>query len=109
MRGGDATIIYQLVGEPGAKPPVVGYCIYRDTLVACDNIALLDYLLRALSGERQDSLATVPAYRNIMARCAAQAGGLPPDLRWFIEPFGYAETVRTNMRTARQSGAVPIC
>jgi hypothetical protein len=75
---------------------VVGYCIYRDTLVACDNIPLLDYILRALSGERQDSLATVPAYRNIMARCAAQAGSLAPDLRWFIEPFGYAETVRAN-------------
>jgi hypothetical protein len=102
--GGDPTMVYQLVGEPGAKPPVIGYCIYRDMLVACDNIPLLDGMLRALSGERQDSLAAVPAYREIMARCAVQAGGVAPDLRWFIEPFGYAETVRatTSLRDKRR-------
>jgi hypothetical protein len=101
--GGDPTIVYQLVGEPGAKPPVVGYCVYRDMLVACDNISLLETMLQALSGERKDSLAGVAAYHEIMTKCAAQAGGLAPDLRWFIEPFGYAETVRatTSLRDRR--------
>jgi hypothetical protein len=32
-----------------------------------------------------------------MQRTGAAAGGLQPDLRWFIEPFGYAEAVRAAL------------
>ena len=48
---------------------------------------------------RRDSLANVPAYREIMNRCRASAGvgEVVPDFRWFVEPFGYAEALRTEM------------
>src|SRR5262249_40439537 len=49
-----------------------------------------------LAGARTDVLAAVPAYRAIMSKCAADAGGLAPNLRWFVEPFGYAETLRAS-------------
>ncbi len=47
-----------------------------------------------MGGSRDDTLASVPAYREIMTHCASSAGNLAPDLRWFVEPFGYAEVIR---------------
>src|SRR5690606_1703071 len=56
---------------------------------------------------RTDSLAKAPAYREIMARCCAtQDGGhMQPQMRWFLEPFGYAEVLRAATQLERRKGA----
>jgi len=90
----DQVIIFQLVGEPGRKPPLAAYILTNDLLIASDSVAVVDAMTQALAGQRTDVLATVPAYRAIMTRCEASAGSLAPNLRWFVEPFGYAETLR---------------
>jgi hypothetical protein len=90
----DQVIVFQLVGEPGRKPPLAAYILTNDLLIASDSIAVVDAITQALAGQRSDVLATLPAYRAIMSRCEASAGNLPPNLRWFVEPFGYAETLR---------------
>ncbi len=41
-----------------------------------------------------DSLAALPAFSGVMARCQAEAGELEPEVRWFVEPFGYTEAAR---------------
>jgi hypothetical protein len=92
---GDPLVVYQLPTEPGRKEaPTVAYFLQQDMLVAGDNVAVVEGILHALSEGREDSLASVKAYHEIMARCAASAGSLAPNLRWFIEPFGYAEVLR---------------
>jgi len=90
----DPVIIFQLVGEPGRKPPAAAYILTSDFLIASDSVAVIDAMTQALAGQRTDVLATVPAYRAIMTRCEAASGGLAPNFRWFVEPFGYAETLR---------------
>jgi hypothetical protein len=53
-------------------------------------------ILRATSVERKASLGTLPAFRQSMAHLDKARGesGKAPHIRWFIEPFGYAECVR---------------
>jgi hypothetical protein len=95
---GDPIIAYQLPGEPDGKaPPVAAYFLQQGMLVASDNLAVLERMLQGCTSERPDSLASVPAYHEIMQRTGAAAGGMKPDLRWFIEPFGYAETLRAAL------------
>jgi hypothetical protein len=102
---GDPLVVYQLPGEPGRKEsPTVAYFLQQNMLVAGDNVSVVEGISHALSGGRDDSLANVVAYHQIMTRCASSAAGLAPNLRWFIEPFGYAEVVRaaTPLREKRK-------
>jgi hypothetical protein len=93
----DPIIAYQLRGEPGAKAPVGAYFVQQGLLVASDNVPLIESMLAATRTERSDSLSSLKAYREVMSRTAGAAGALPPDLCWFVEPFGYAETVRAAL------------
>jgi hypothetical protein len=102
---GDPLVVYQLPAEPGRKEsPTIVYALQQNMLVAGDNVAVIEGILRAMTDGRDDSLASVRAYREIMTRCASSAAGLAPNLRWFIEPFGYAEVVRaaTPLREKRK-------
>ncbi|HTQ39505.1 MAG TPA: hypothetical protein VMJ32_10780 [Pirellulales bacterium] len=95
QKAGDSLVVYQLPGEPGRKDaPTAAYFLQQNMLVASDSVPVLEGMLQALTDGREDSLAGVTAYHQIMSRCAASAGGLAPNLRWFIEPFGYAEALR---------------
>ncbi len=60
------------------------------------DVRAVEDLLRAVSTERKSSLATAPAFRQSMARLqkAQGEGSKAPHIRWFIEPFGYAECIR---------------
>jgi hypothetical protein len=92
---GDPLVVYQLPAEPGRKEsPTVAYFLQQNVLVAGDNVAVIEGILHAMTDGRDDSLAGVTAYREIMGRCAGSAGGVAPNFRWFLEPFGYAEVLR---------------
>jgi hypothetical protein len=49
-------------------------------------------------------LAELSAYRVTMARCAEAAGDVQPHVRWFVEPFGYAQTTRAAAGGRRRRG-----
>lgn len=70
------------------------YFVKDEILCATDNPAQAHEMLRRFS-ENSDSLAEVIAYQQTMTRCQREAGELVPDLRWFVDPFGYARAVRT--------------
>jgi hypothetical protein len=94
-KAGDPLVVYQLPGEPGRKDaPTTAYFLQQNMLVASDSVPVLQGILNALTDGREDSLASVTAYHQIMSQCASAASGLKPNLRWFIEPFGYAEVLR---------------
>ena len=66
-------------------------------LFACDHPLVTEQVLRQMMQPTADSLAAVPAFRTSMARCRSGfAGASEPHVRWFIEPFGYAEVARAT-------------
>ncbi|MDZ4820377.1 MAG: hypothetical protein SGJ20_15535, partial [Planctomycetota bacterium] len=64
-------------------------------LVISDNVVEVEKILKAITANRADNLASVPAYKESMARCQkATEAGKVPHVRWFLEPFGYIEAMR---------------
>jgi hypothetical protein len=61
-----------------------------------DNVRVVEAVLRATTVEPKNNLASLVAYRESMAGASKAAGqeAKPPHIRWFIEPFGYAECIR---------------
>ncbi len=53
-----------------------------------------EILARLANGGPAGSLSQVAAYQMVMKRCAADAPGHVPNIRWFIYPLGYAEATR---------------
>ncbi|HLA85167.1 MAG TPA: hypothetical protein VJL29_10260, partial [Thermoguttaceae bacterium] len=70
----------------------------EDSLLgAADNLEVVKDIFqrKAGKGEKGDTLGDVEAFRQVMARCQKHAGPAEPQVRWFVEPLGYMETVRT--------------
>jgi hypothetical protein len=80
------------------------YFIKGDLLGASDNVKVIEGILGRLGQTRSDSLASVPAFQAIMKRCGAAAGELAPHVRWFVEPFGYADAMRLSSGQPRRKG-----
>jgi hypothetical protein len=49
-------------------------------------------------------LTSVPAYEKTMSRCAARSGDVEAQIRWFVEPFGYLETMRAAQGGRKRRG-----
>ncbi len=67
----------------------------RDNLLAAaDNLKVLEGIMGRMGSESKDSLGASEAFAYVMTRCKKDAGELMPQIRWFLEPFGYAEVSR---------------
>src|SRR5439155_7310366 len=51
-----------------------------------------------------DSLATVVAFTESLKHCTAASNGVRHHVRWFIEPFGYAEASRAAQGGKKKRG-----
>lgn len=93
--------------RPTADDPKVTqtayYFIAGDQLVACDDLTTTQGIIHRLGGKTQDSLASVAAFSDIMQRCAS-ASQTTYHIRWFVEPFGYAEAARAAQGGRRKRG-----
>jgi hypothetical protein len=69
-------------------------CVTTDQLIVTDHAATMRGIVQRLDGKAKDSLASVAAFHETLKRCTAAAGGVRYQLRWFIEPLGFAETSR---------------
>lgn len=86
----------------GEKPTRTVVGMRGTLLVYGDNLAEVEKVVgRAAAKGGRDSLANFTPYREVMARAEGAAGGLAPDARWFIEPFGFAEARRVSARKQR--------
>ena len=72
----------------------VFYVIFQDHLLAADHQRVLADIIGRFDGQAKDTLAEVDAYKAAMARCAKASGESQPQIRWFVEPFGYARTIQ---------------
>lgn len=78
--------------------------IREDLLVVSDNLRVIDGILARQNQTKNDSLGRLAAFDAITKRCRTAAGELVPHLRWFIEPFGYADAMRLSSSQPRKKG-----
>ncbi|MGH7134776.1 MAG: hypothetical protein ACREHD_03500, partial [Pirellulales bacterium] len=63
--------------------------------VATDSLAIARDVAARLDRPQQHTLASVAAYQTVMKRCEEADPAIAPDVRWFIEPIGLAEALRS--------------
>jgi len=106
---GATLISYVLPKQRGAKEAQRAfYFIHKDQLVATDNEATAKEMLPRLAGGGKDALKDLPAYKTTMAKCEKAFGESPAHIRWFVEPFGYAETMRAAAGGRKERGTDPL-
>lgn len=80
-----------------AKIYKVYYKILNNYLLAADHKHVTTGILSRVKGDAlpgDKTLNDVPAFKYSMAQSAQASGIMVPHIRWFIEPFGYAEVRR---------------
>jgi hypothetical protein len=55
----------------------------------------------AVDGAAGNRLVDSKPYQVTMSRCRKESGGIVPQIRWFVDPFGYARSVR-SLNTSKQ-------
>jgi hypothetical protein len=69
--------------------------IKQGLFVATDSLPMANELAARLDKPQKHSLASVEAYQAVMKRCGDADPNLQPHLRWFVDPIGLAEALRT--------------
>lgn len=83
--------------------------LHGDLVIVTDSAAAMGAVLERQAGSDAKSLADVPAFQAAMKRCAEDAGkDNVPQIRWFIEMFGYAEAVRSGIPEHQRRRAKPL-
>ena len=77
------------------------YFFKDDMLCASDSRQEAEEMLRRFDGSAGDRLADFKPYQLTMARCREESGGIVPQIRWFVDPFGYARAIR-SMATSKE-------
>ncbi len=93
---GDAISIFELPKRDGEKNARQTATFLKDNLLVIgDDSKEVEAIYRAMSSDRKDNLAALPAFKESMAK-VAKAGGEKsnPHIRWFVEPFGYVDAMR---------------
>ncbi len=70
------------------------YFVKDNTLCASDSRYEAEKMLARFDG-KLPSLAGVEAYQVTATRCANESKGLDPEVHWYLDPFGYADAVRS--------------
>jgi hypothetical protein len=89
--------VFELPRREGERQARQTASFLRESLLCIgDDVRVVEAILRATTTDRKDSLQSIPAFREAMARCDAAntKDGKKPHIRWFLEPFGYAECMR---------------
>jgi len=98
-------ITYVLPKRPGeTEGQRAVYFTHDNILVATDHADTAKVILAKLQGEAGDTLASLPAFKATMDRCDKASGGNVAHVRWFVEPFGYAEAVRAATGGRKRRG-----
>ena len=84
---------YSIPARKGQFRPTLSYiCTANNWLFVADHLEELQAVLARQTGGGA-SLAQVPSFANIGKRTAVEENA-SPDVRWFVEPFGYAAILR---------------
>ena len=97
--------VFDLPDEEGKRAGrQTAWFLKGDLLAAADDVETLQRIFAATNSERSDALANFKPFRAIVDRCDKAAAGVAPQIRWFVEPFGYATMVRETTLKERRKG-----
>ena len=92
---GHDVVMYTITNENDAdKTYMVYYRIHEEHIVSTDHRAVMLDILTRFKNPGDDNVATIAAYQSAMEHCQEAAGDTEPQIRWFVEPFGYAKTIQ---------------
>ena len=94
-RGGTTLRVFTVPTDPGSPPQVTVYFVKENVLCGIDDRDEAEAMLGRFSGAADDNLKSVAAYGAVMDRCRDEAKGREPEARWFVEPFGFIDALRT--------------
>jgi hypothetical protein len=80
--------------EQGGQQQQTIYVLKGNLLAASDNVDVMVGVLARVDGKSDETLADLQPFRQTMARCEKDAGQTAPHVRWFVDPFGYAQATR---------------
>lgn len=85
------------------EPRTAVYFIEQDMLVASNSVPAAEDLLRRLKGAPGESLSRNPDYIAVLGRAHDPTATTQPQIRWFVDPLGLAETAQAA-RAEQRSG-----
>ena len=88
--------------EPTARMSF--YCIHEDQLVSADREDVIASILAKFKAPGTDDLKDFEPYVRTMAYAQTAMEGTESHLRWFLEPFGYAEVKRAYSGGRKRRG-----
>jgi len=83
------------------------YLLTHGHLLVSDQIYLVDLIAKRLKGDRSNSLADIPAYTEVMKRCAAdlKTNDTEPVIRWYVQPLELGEAIRAIVNVPERGRA----
>jgi hypothetical protein len=103
--GGAALTVYEIPPRAaGGESLQAVYTLHDDMLLASDSRTQVEEMLARLGSHGGDCLADVKSYTASMSRCQAEAGDLVPEVRWYVDPFGYARSMRSLRKDEKIRG-----
>jgi hypothetical protein len=97
--------VYTQPIKDGEKVPERSYLfVAGDQIIAADDLVTITGIAHRLDGKARDSLASVVAFEETLKACQKAAGDTRHHVRWFIEPFGYAEASRATQGGKKKRG-----
>lgn len=102
--GIDLTIFTLPVKADETAAEHVIYFLHQDQIVLTDSEVAAKGIADRFGSAAKDSLAKLSSFEHSMAKNAKAAGDAKPNVRWFIEPFGYVEVSRAINGGKRKRG-----
>lgn len=82
------------------SPTHASYFVHDKLLCVADEADTIDAIARRLTGSGEgQTLASRKTYAEVMQRAKSASQELSDDLRWFVDPFRFAEASRTRGET----------
>ncbi len=86
--------IYTIPPKKEDDPVLTAVFFTKDNMLcASDNRSEAERMIHRFEGSK--CLANIKQYQATMQQCEQESGGIAPQLRWFLDPFGYARAVRS--------------
>ncbi len=103
--GGASARVYVLPKKRGARIQQKAIVlVHQNWLLAVDNDAIAEDIVARINGKPQTpSLASVPAFGQVMKKSAELSNGAPIHVRLFVEPFGLTVVSKAAQRAGRRS------
>ena len=81
---------------------VAYYSFHENLLVAADDLAVIRGVLSRAKAGKGKCLADIIGFQKVMERCLKDSGDPSPQIRWYVNPIGYASAARAATPEAKR-------